>query len=60
MQGQGHSQVRKQARKVALNEGKQGRNVNLLGEQKPPRVFSLDGAMYARPRTLASKKGGTE
>ena len=49
---------------MALNEGKQGRNVNLLGEQIPPRVFSLDEAMYARPGTLsskeASKKGGTE
>ena len=64
MQGQGHSQVWKQERKVALNEGKHGRNVSLLGEQIPPRVFSLDEAMNARPRTLsgkeASKKAGTE
>ena len=42
-----------QARKQALNEGKHGRNVNLLGEQIPPRVFSWDEAMYARPRTLS-------
>ena len=40
MQGQGHSRVRKQARKLALNERNQGRNVSLLGEQIPPRVFS--------------------
>ena len=40
MQGQGHCQVRKQARKVVLNEGKHGRKVNLIGEQIPPRVFS--------------------
>ena len=64
MQGQGHSLVRKPARKPALNEGKHGRKVNLIGEQIPPRVFSLDEAMYARPRSLsgkeASKKGGTE
>ena len=64
MPGQGHSQVRKQARKVVMNEGKHGKNVNLLGEWIPPRVFSLDEAMYARPRTLsgkeASKKAGTE
>ena len=64
MQGQGHSHVRQQARKPVLNEGKHVRNVNLLGEQIPPRVFSLDEAMYARPRTLsgmeASMKAGTE
>ena len=41
MQGLGHCQVRKQARKQALNEGNHGRNVNLLGEQIPPRVFFL-------------------
>ena len=56
MQGQGHTQLRKQARKLILNEGKHGRNVNLLGEQIPPRVFSWDEAMYARPKTLSGKK----
>ena len=42
MQGKGHTQVRKQARKPVLNEGKHGRNINLLGEQIIPRVFSWD------------------
>ena len=45
-------------------KGSTEENVNLLGEQIPPRIFSLDEAMYARPMTLsgkeASKKGGTE
>ena len=45
MQGQGHCQVRKQPRKLALNERKHIRNVSLLGEQIPPRVFSWDEAM---------------
>ena len=64
MQGQRHSQLRKQARKLVLYEGKHGRNVNLLCEQISPRVFSWDEAMYARPKTLsvkeASKKACTE
>ena len=63
MQGQGHCQVRKQARKLAVNEKIMEENVNLLSEQIPPRVFSWNEAMYARPRTLsgkeASKKAGS-
>ena len=45
-------------------KGSKEENINLLSEQIPPRVFSWDEAMYARPRSLsgkeASKKGGTE